>query len=128
MIRIFILTFFSIIILVCQRGIETCKLQKENCTCQEYAISVIQINCFENQLNSPIDLDLGQLMIEKTNKFVILMIKNKFINQIKTFENKYSNMIKILIIVDCLMEKLRSDSLKAGVPNLGSADPFGSAA
>ena len=97
-------------ILIGGSAFEACQLEQENCTCEENERGDIQMSCVEIRFNMLIYLNLSQLSIEQSNKWIRLTIRNKFINQIKTSEMGLSQMITSLRIDECEMRELKENS------------------
>jgi len=103
------------LLLSCIDILEFCQIQTENCACYESKLTnEIEMNCLEVFLDNPIDLDLDFLYLNNNNtKSIRLIIKNKFINQIKTSltnGNGYLKMITSLRIENSKIVELKSDS------------------
>ena len=92
---------------------ETCQIQTENCTCVNRG-SFVQMDCLKDRLSIEIYLDFGQIKKGQSKNFIALTIRNKFINQIKTFSNESgdSRMIVALRIEDCKMKELKANSFE----------------
>ena len=105
--------YLFLLIIICIQQCRTCYIQTENCTCNNENF-YFNMDCLEDQLSFENDLDFGQLKIEQSNKYIVLRIKNKFINQIKTLasESDYSQLIVSLTIENCKMKELKANSFE----------------
>jgi hypothetical protein len=105
--------FIFLFIVIYMRMCDTCQIETERCICINQ-MSLVQIKCSEDRFSHEIDLNFGKIILKNWNGSIKLIIKNKFISQIKTFtsESDYPKLKVSLKIENYKMKELKANSFE----------------
>ena len=98
--------------------IKNCEIENEICSCSENQLSEnIQMNCFDNRLNTSIEFSFETLKILANNKKITLNIQNKLISKLiylsESEVSTFTRSITSLSMENCKISKIAENSFFA---------------